>query len=236
MDNVQGIDNDLNAFIQIFKNFVDKYKPQDPKSGRVLNLPPEVQYFLKIWDKKAVEVPDEDCASIEQLRDEIRDGVVDFERNKAVIETGVKSRSDLEILGSRRGDYLTYYIYIGVEDGCLKAFDGMLKDLKGRAELWIFNFPAFLEPYEKFDIIEKLRFRLNFLINIGVVVAQNTTGTIPVKVGVVLDLDKMLGKIGLSCINMALSDFYAAHSSYRTRLVLNPRDSKMDVVGAAAAG
>ncbi|OMO86161.1 hypothetical protein CCACVL1_09762 [Corchorus capsularis] len=67
MDTVQGIDNDLNAFIQIFKNFVDKYKPQDPKSGRVLNLPPEVQYFLKIWDKKAVEIPDEHCASIEQL-------------------------------------------------------------------------------------------------------------------------------------------------------------------------
>ncbi|OMO86150.1 hypothetical protein CCACVL1_09765 [Corchorus capsularis] len=34
---------------------------------------------------------------------------------------------------------------------------------------------------------------------------------------------------------MALSDFYATHSSYRTRLVLNPRDSKSDVVGAAAA-
>ncbi|OMO90592.1 Ionotropic glutamate receptor [Corchorus olitorius] len=77
-------------------------------------------------------------------------------------------------------------------------------------------------------------FSLIFLINIGVVVAQNTT-TIPVKFGVVLDFDKMVGKIGLSCINMALSDFYSTHGSYRTRLVLNPRDSKMDVVGAAAA-
>ncbi|XVE53494.1 hypothetical protein DITRI_Ditri03aG0007700 [Diplodiscus trichospermus] len=35
---------------------------------------------------------------------------------------------------------------------------------------------------------------------------------------------------------MALSDFYATHASYRTRLVLNPRDSNRDVVGAAAAG
>ncbi|OMO89095.1 GPCR, family 3 [Corchorus olitorius] len=45
----------------------------------------------------------------------------------------------------------------------------------------------------------------------------------------------MLGIIGLSYINMAISDFYATHASYRIRLVLNPRDSKMDVVGAAAA-
>ncbi|GLT47962.1 hypothetical protein SLA2020_216120 [Shorea laevis] len=34
---------------------------------------------------------------------------------------------------------------------------------------------------------------------------------------------------------MALSDFYSNHSDYRTRLVLNTRDSKGDVVGAAAA-
>ncbi|OMP05941.1 glutamate-gated kainate-type ion channel receptor subunit GluR5 [Corchorus capsularis] len=34
---------------------------------------------------------------------------------------------------------------------------------------------------------------------------------------------------------MALSDFYETHTSYRTRLVLNSRDSKVDVVGAAAA-
>ena len=70
------------------------------------------------------------------------------------------------------------------------------------------------------------------------VVAQNTTIPVPVNVGVgvVLDFDKQLGKIGLSCINMALSDFYATHGFYRTRLVLNPRDSKIDIIGAAAAG
>ncbi|RVW26897.1 Glutamate receptor 2.8 [Vitis vinifera] len=39
--------------------------------------------------------------------------------------------------------------------------------------------------------------------------AQNTT--IPVKVGVVLDLDTWVGKMGLSCISMALSDLYASH-------------------------
>ncbi|KAJ6295297.1 hypothetical protein OIU78_023339 [Salix suchowensis] len=60
--------------------------------------------------------------------------------------------------------------------------------------------------------------------------------SIPVNIGVVLDLGSDLdGKIALSCIEMALSDFYATHGDYRTRLVLNTRDSMKDVVGAAAA-
>ncbi|CAK7354074.1 unnamed protein product [Dovyalis caffra] len=65
-------------------------------------------------------------------------------------------------------------------------------------------------------------------------IAQNTT-FIPVNVGVVLDLDDLGGKIGLSCINMAISDFYATHGHYKTRLLLTTRDSKKDVVGAASA-
>jgi len=65
--------------------------------------------------------------------------------------------------------------------------------------------------------------------------AENTS--ILVNVGVVLDLDSDLdGRIALSCIEMALSDFYATHGDYKTRLVLHTRDSKKDVVGAAAAG
>jgi ionotropic glutamate receptor len=73
-----------------------------------------------------------------------------------------------------------------------------------------------------------------FFVAMGV--AQDTT-SIPVNVGVVLDLDDVLyGNIGLSCINMALSDFYASHSDYKTRLVLTTIDSKRDVVGAASAG
>ncbi|CAK9163542.1 unnamed protein product [Ilex paraguariensis] len=63
--------------------------------------------------------------------------------------------------------------------------------------------------------------------------AQNST--VPVNVGVVLDINTTVGTIWLSCISMALSDFYASHGSYKTRLVLNTRDSKRDVVGAAAA-
>ena len=69
----------------------------------------------------------------------------------------------------------------------------------------------------------------------GMGMAENTW--IPVNVGVVLDLDSDLdGRIALSCIEMALSDFYATHGDYKTRLVLNTRDSMEDVVGAAAAG
>ena len=46
-------------------------------------------------------------------------------------------------------------------------------------------------------------------------VAQNTTSTIPVNVGVVLDFASLGAKIALSCINMALSDFYASHGDYK---------------------
>ncbi|GFP81639.1 glutamate receptor 2.8 [Phtheirospermum japonicum] len=58
--------------------------------------------------------------------------------------------------------------------------------------------------------------------------------TIPVKVGVVLDMNEY-AEMTLTCISMALSDFYDNHDHYRTRLVLTNRDSKGDVVGAAAA-
>ncbi|KAK2979244.1 hypothetical protein RJ640_021150 [Escallonia rubra] len=85
----------------------------------------------------------------------------------------------------------------------------------------------------------KLLFSLFLPITLGLLsstkmaTAQNSTS--PVNVGVVLDMDTWLGKMGLSCITMALSDFYASHINYKTRLVLNTRDSKRDVVGAAAA-
>ncbi|XP_021852375.1 glutamate receptor 2.8 [Spinacia oleracea] len=59
---------------------------------------------------------------------------------------------------------------------------------------------------------------------------------IQVKVGVVLDTDTIEGKIGLSCINIAISDFYAVHPEFNTRIVLHVRDSKnRDIVMAAAA-
>ncbi|KAJ9179543.1 hypothetical protein P3X46_011319 [Hevea brasiliensis] len=69
----------------------------------------------------------------------------------------------------------------------------------------------------------------------GTIRAQNTGSTIPVNVGVILDFDDWVGRMWLSCINMSLVDFYAAHGHYKTRLFLHARDSKNDVIGAAAA-
>ncbi|KAF2302825.1 hypothetical protein GH714_008570 [Hevea brasiliensis] len=66
-----------------------------------------------------------------------------------------------------------------------------------------------------------------------IMMAQNTT--ISVNIGAVLDLENPAAKMWLSCINMALSDFYVTHSQFQTRLVLHTRDSMGDVVGAAAA-
>lgn len=58
-----------------------------------------------------------------------------------------------------------------------------------------------------------------------------------VKVGVVLDLtNETVGKIGLSCIKMSLSDFYLSHSHHNTTIQLIVRDSHGDVVTAAKQG
>ncbi|XP_057459127.1 glutamate receptor 2.1-like [Lotus japonicus] len=58
--------------------------------------------------------------------------------------------------------------------------------------------------------------------------------TVMVKVGGVIDLTGMVGKMGLSCINMSLSDFYLSHPHYNTRIQFSFRDSHGDVVTAAA--
>ncbi|KAI4323954.1 hypothetical protein L6164_023535 [Bauhinia variegata] len=57
-----------------------------------------------------------------------------------------------------------------------------------------------------------------------------------VNVGVILDTaDAWIGKLCLSCIQMAHSDFYAIHSYYNTRLVLHVKDSKSELIAAASA-
>ncbi|KAF4358549.1 hypothetical protein F8388_014320 [Cannabis sativa] len=45
-----------------------------------------------------------------------------------------------------------------------------------------------------------------------------------------------IGKIWLSCIELGLSDFYGSHPNFKSRLILNIRDSKEDVVTAASQG
>lgn len=59
---------------------------------------------------------------------------------------------------------------------------------------------------------------------------------VTVKVGVVLDSGSSIGKMGFSCMEMALSDFYELHRNYKTRLALFPKNSMEDVIEAAAAG
>lgn len=70
--------------------------------------------------------------------------------------------------------------------------------------------------------------------------SQNSiTTTIDFHVGVILDLDSPaspVGRIGMSCLSMAHSDFYSLHPDYKTRLLLHVRDSNDSVVDAAAAG
>ncbi|GFQ00465.1 glutamate receptor 2.7 [Phtheirospermum japonicum] len=55
------------------------------------------------------------------------------------------------------------------------------------------------------------------------------------QVGVVLDVDSLVGRIGLTSLSLAASDFYSVNRNYSTRLVLHVRDSRRRVTGAAAS-
>ncbi|PON58596.1 hypothetical protein TorRG33x02_290810 [Trema orientale] len=57
-----------------------------------------------------------------------------------------------------------------------------------------------------------------------------------VGVGVILDLDSRVGEIARDYLHMALSDFYAEHANYQTRLALSIKNSGNDVVLAASEG
>ncbi|KAG6598476.1 Glutamate receptor 2.9, partial [Cucurbita argyrosperma subsp. sororia] len=63
---------------------------------------------------------------------------------------------------------------------------------------------------------------------------KNTTAV--VNVGVVLDLSSWAGKMSLSCINLALSDFNASHPQLNATIVLHVVDSEDDLVLAANRG
>ncbi|KAL6289619.1 hypothetical protein ACE6H2_007129 [Prunus campanulata] len=56
-----------------------------------------------------------------------------------------------------------------------------------------------------------------------------------VHVGVILDMGSSEGKIILSCISTALSDFYHLHNNYSTRVILHTRDSKGKALHALSA-
>ena len=57
-----------------------------------------------------------------------------------------------------------------------------------------------------------------------------------VNVGVILDSSSWVGKMGLSCINLSLSDFYSSHPHYNTKILLHIIDSKDDLLLAASQG
>ncbi|KAG1326458.1 putative Glutamate receptor 2.1 [Cocos nucifera] len=55
------------------------------------------------------------------------------------------------------------------------------------------------------------------------------------KVGLVLGMNSPVGMMSRISVNMALSDFYAAHPNSSTRVLLLPRDSAGDVISSASA-
>ncbi|KAA8550528.1 hypothetical protein F0562_002212 [Nyssa sinensis] len=56
-----------------------------------------------------------------------------------------------------------------------------------------------------------------------------------IPVGVILDMGSWVGKTVHSCITMAVSEFYALNSHYKTRIVLHTRDSQGEPLPALSA-
>ncbi|BFG14669.1 hypothetical protein CerSpe_009430 [Prunus speciosa] len=77
-------------------------------------------------------------------------------------------------------------------------------------------------------------FFILLLAGLGSIQLSMAKEVIRIPVGVVLDLNSSVGAIAESCMTMALSDFYAKHAHYRTRLDLLTRNSADDIVTAAS--
>ncbi|TVU19096.1 hypothetical protein EJB05_35229, partial [Eragrostis curvula] len=68
--------------------------------------------------------------------------------------------------------------------------------------------------------------------------AQNTTTTCKPEefhVGVILDMDSLVGKVSRTSVSLAMQDFYSVHQNYSTKLVIHFRDSKGSNVQAASS-
>lgn len=67
---------------------------------------------------------------------------------------------------------------------------------------------------------------------------SSSSGHEPVQipVGLVLDLGSVEGKIVKTSVSMALSDFYAIHNDYKTRISLSIRNSHGEPLLALALG
>jgi len=77
---------------------------------------------------------------------------------------------------------------------------------------------------------------LIFLVFLVLSLGKSQKEALQVKVGIVLGSNVTLADLSLRAINMSLSEFYNTHNGFKTRIVLNVRDSKQTVVGAAASG
>ncbi|KAL9157265.1 hypothetical protein ABFS82_09G131900 [Erythranthe guttata] len=79
-------------------------------------------------------------------------------------------------------------------------------------------------------------FSLISLISLLFISSSNAqTNNTTFQVGVILDADSLIGRIGNTSLSFALSDFYSINSNYSTRIVLHTRDSKGRVTDAAAS-
>lgn len=56
------------------------------------------------------------------------------------------------------------------------------------------------------------------------------------QVGVILDVNTTVGRIGMTSLSLALSDFYWFNANFSTRLALYVRNSRSLVTDAAACG
>ncbi|KAK3437754.1 hypothetical protein EUGRSUZ_C02432 [Eucalyptus grandis] len=56
-----------------------------------------------------------------------------------------------------------------------------------------------------------------------------------IQVRLVHSMNSTVGKVMVSCISMALSDFYGVHADYHTRLSLHVRDPEDDTMDAASS-
>lgn len=64
----------------------------------------------------------------------------------------------------------------------------------------------------------------------------NDCGFEEVRVGLVVDLSSIQGKILETSFTLALSDFYSINKGYRTRVTITSRDSQGDPILALTAG
>lgn len=57
-----------------------------------------------------------------------------------------------------------------------------------------------------------------------------------IKIGIILDTRSWVGEVVQSCLTMAISEFYMLNEQYKTRIALEPRDSRGEPFRSIASG